>query len=77
LAQERVGIRRYVFILLDGIEITQLIRTRVMIRITLPQRARATDTVSYAVYRFPPDAISYSVWLYYRFPMSLRMVQAC
>ena len=26
-------------------------------------------------YRFPPDIISYAVWLYYRFPLSLRMVE--
>jgi putative transposase len=41
----------------------------------LPQRAPATDTISYAGYRFPPDVISYAVWLYYRFPLSLRMVE--
>nr|WP_246217550.1 IS6 family transposase [Paraburkholderia panacisoli] len=31
--------------------------------------------MSYAGYRFPPDVISYAVWLYYRFPLSLRMVE--
>jgi hypothetical protein len=31
--------------------------------------------ISYAGYRFPPDVISYAVWLYYRFPLSLRMVE--
>jgi putative transposase len=46
-----------------------------MKRTTLPQRAPATDTISYAGYRFPPDVISYAVWLYYRFPLSLRMVE--
>ena len=46
-----------------------------MKRTTLPQHAPATDTISYAGYRFPPDAISYAVWLYYRFPLSLRMVE--
>ncbi|MGF6999310.1 putative transposase [Paraburkholderia sp. GAS32] len=45
-----------------------------MKRTTLPPRA-ATDTISYAGYRFPPDVISYAVWLYYRFPLSLRMVE--
>jgi putative transposase len=45
-----------------------------MKRTTLPQRAPTTDT-SYAGYRFPPDVISYAVWLYYRFPLSLRMVE--
>jgi len=46
-----------------------------MKRTTLPQRTSATDTISYAGYRFPPDVISYAVWLYYRFPLSLRMVE--
>jgi putative transposase len=46
-----------------------------MKRNTLPQRASATDTISYAGYRFPPDVMSYAVWLYYRFPLSLRMVE--
>ncbi|MDR3573849.1 MAG: IS6 family transposase, partial [Anaerolineaceae bacterium] len=31
--------------------------------------------MSYAGYRFPPDVISYAVWLYYRLPLSLRMVE--
>src|SRR5829696_4478831 len=29
---------------------------------------------SYAGYRFPPEVISHAVWLYFRFPLSLRMV---
>ncbi len=29
----------------------------------------------YAGYRFPRDVISYAVWLFYRFPLSLRMVE--
>ncbi len=28
----------------------------------------------YGRYRFPADVISYAVWLYFRFPLSLRMV---
>ena len=28
----------------------------------------------YAGYRFPAEVISHAVWLYYRFPLSLRMV---
>src|SRR5215208_5548002 len=28
----------------------------------------------YAGYRFPPEVISHAVWLYFRFPLSLRMV---
>jgi putative transposase len=27
------------------------------------------------LYRFPPEVISYAVWLYFRFPLSLRMVE--
>jgi len=46
-----------------------------MKRTTLPQRTSATDTISYSGYRFPPDVISYAVWLYYRFPLSLRMAE--
>src|SRR3954447_19054867 len=29
----------------------------------------------YAGYRFPPEVISHAVWLYFRFPVSLRMVE--
>jgi putative transposase len=29
----------------------------------------------YARHRFPAEAISYAVWLYFRFPLSLRMVE--
>src|SRR5215203_348559 len=29
----------------------------------------------YAGYRFPGEVISYAVWLYFRFPLSLRMVE--
>jgi putative transposase len=29
----------------------------------------------YPRYRFPPEVISYAVWLYFRFPLSLRMVE--
>ena len=29
----------------------------------------------YAGHRFPPELISYTAWLYYRFPLSLRMVE--
>jgi transposase-like protein len=29
---------------------------------------------SYAGHRFPPELISYTVWLYFLFPLSLRMV---
>ena len=30
---------------------------------------------SYAGYRFPAEIISHAVWLYFRFPLSLRMVE--
>src|SRR5260370_7786642 len=33
------------------------------------------NPISYAGYGFPPDVISYGVWLDYRFPLSLRMVE--
>jgi putative transposase len=29
----------------------------------------------YAGHRFPPEIISHAVWLYFRFPVSLRMVE--
>ena len=29
----------------------------------------------YAGHRFPPEVISHAVWLYFRFPLSLRMVE--
>jgi putative transposase len=29
----------------------------------------------YAGYRYPPEIICYAVWLYFRFPLSLRMVE--
>jgi putative transposase len=35
----------------------------------------AAAPVSFKGYRFPPDIISYAVWLYYRFPLRLRMVE--
>ncbi len=31
--------------------------------------------VSFKRHRFPPDAIRYAVWLYYRFTLSLRDVE--
>jgi len=46
----------------------------------MKQKAKAHHTdinaaISYAGYRFPPELISYAVWLYFRFPLSLRMVE--
>ena len=31
--------------------------------------------ICYAGHRFPPEIISHAVWLYFRFPLSLRMVE--
>jgi putative transposase len=31
--------------------------------------------VSYKRHRFPPEIISHAVWLYFRFPLSLRLVE--
>jgi putative transposase len=33
------------------------------------------DRPSFAGYRFPAEIISHAVWLYFRFPLSLRMVE--
>ena len=35
----------------------------------------STATVSYKRHRFPPQIIAHAVWLYYRFPLSLRLVE--
>ena len=34
-----------------------------------------TDTPNYHGYRFPPDIIARTVWLYHRFCLSLRDVE--
>ncbi|MHC2567688.1 transposase-like protein [Rhizobium leguminosarum] len=34
-----------------------------------------SPTVSYKNHRFPPQIIARAVWLYFRFPLSLRMVE--
>ncbi|MEW2918434.1 IS6 family transposase [Ruegeria sp. ANG10] len=34
-----------------------------------------TNTHLYRRHCFPPDVIAYAVWLYFRFPLSLRMVE--
>ncbi|MDN0076619.1 hypothetical protein QU481_17275 [Crenobacter sp. SG2303] len=33
------------------------------------------NPISYKGYRFLAEVISYAVWRYYRFPLSLRMVE--
>src|SRR3954452_21900831 len=35
----------------------------------------STAKSPYAGYRFPGEVISYAIWLYFRFPLSLRMVE--
>src|SRR3954449_5298080 len=35
----------------------------------------STAKSPYAGYRFPGEVISHAVWLYFRFPLSLRMVE--
>ncbi len=32
-------------------------------------------SISYKHHRFPPQVIARAVWLYYRFPLSLRLVE--
>ena len=32
-------------------------------------------SVSYKRHRFPPEIIAHTVWLYFRFPLSLRLVE--
>lgn len=32
-------------------------------------------SISYKRHRFPPQIIAHAVWLYYRFPLSLRLVE--
>lgn len=33
------------------------------------------EPISYKHHRFPPEIIARAVWLYYRFPLSLRLVE--
>jgi hypothetical protein len=33
------------------------------------------STISYKNHRFPPQIIAHAVWLYFRFPLSLRLVE--
>ena len=37
--------------------------------------AAADKPISYCGHRFAPQVIGYAWWLYFRLPMSLRMVQ--
>jgi putative transposase len=40
-----------------------------------PARMTTPRDPLYAGYRYPAELISYAVWLYFRFPLSLRMVE--
>jgi putative transposase len=31
--------------------------------------------ISYKRHRFPPEIIAHAVWLYFRFPLSLRLIE--
>ncbi|MBL0374330.1 IS6 family transposase [Rhizobium sp. KVB221] len=35
----------------------------------------SSPTISYKNHRFPPQIIAHTVWLYFRFPLSLRLVE--
>ncbi len=37
--------------------------------------SRAAPRSPYAGYRFPAEVIGHAVWLYFRFPLGLRMVE--
>ena len=39
-----------------------------------PARMTMLAPNRYAGHRFPPEIISHAIWLYFRFPLSLRMV---
>ena len=41
----------------------------------MTSRTEKSTAISYTGYRFPPEVISYAVWRYFRFPLSLRMVE--
>jgi putative transposase len=34
-----------------------------------------SKSVSYKRHRLPPEIIAHAVWLYFRFPLSLRLVE--
>src|SRR4051812_22133689 len=40
-----------------------------------PTRMTTSRDPLYAGYRYPAELISYAIWLYFRFPLSLRMVE--
>ena len=52
------------------------------VRLTIKARPRSYTAAMptardplYQRHRFPPEVISHAVWLYFRFPLSLRMVE--
>jgi putative transposase len=40
-----------------------------------PPRMTMLASNRYAGHRFPPEIISHAVWLYFRFPLSLHIVE--
>ena len=38
-------------------------------------RGMSEPPISYKRHRFPPETITHAVWLYFRFPLSLRLVE--
>ena len=38
-------------------------------------RGMSEPPISYKRHRFPPETIAHAVWLYFRFPLSLRLVE--
>jgi hypothetical protein len=66
---------------LEAATLTKMVKDTV--RLTL-KRSRAAirppcrqPATSLQRHRFPPEVISHAVWLYFRFPLSLRMVEKC
>src|SRR5271170_7140005 len=57
-------------------------RSKGTVRLTIKARPRSYTAAMptardplYQRHRFPPEVISHAVWLYFRFPLSLRMVE--
>lgn len=41
----------------------------------LPYMKNSSRSSLYRRHRYPPDVIAHAVWLYFKFPLSLRMVE--
>src|SRR5215217_4463360 len=46
-----------------------------LVRGFCPKSCGMTKPISHKRHRFPPQIIAHSVWLYFRFPLSLRLVE--